>query len=59
MFQEGIGMPKAKQEDNSTSAAWFKRDPRKVDRPAKNFFHRPLTVKLDHLVRLKLVQCGS
>jgi len=52
-------MPKAKQEDNSTSAAWFKRDPHKQDRPAKAFFHRPLTVKLDHLVRLKLVQCGS
>jgi hypothetical protein len=52
-------MPKqGKQEDNSTSAAWFKRDPRKQDRPAKNFFHRPLTVKLDYLVKLKLA-CGS
>ncbi len=53
-------MPKqVKQQDSSTSGAWFKRDPRQQDRPAKAFFHRPLTVKLDQLVKLKLVSCGS
>lgn len=44
-------MPKPKQEDNSTSGAWFKKDPReKGNGRSKAFFHRPLTVKLGELI---------
>jgi hypothetical protein len=48
---------KQKQQDSSTSAAWFKRDPRQSNLKQKRgaaFYHRTLTATLGRMVTLRL-----